>query len=134
LEQLIPLVDLFLLDWKITDDKLHERYTGVSNQPILRNLELLYEHKAPIVLRCPLIPDINLEESHYEGIVRLIQQYPNIRQVDLEPYHPMGLGKMNALGRTPTYDHKDFLSKDWAKEVQRIISEQVSIPVRISGA
>ena len=133
LERLIPLVDLFLLDWKITDDKLHERYTGVSNQPILRNLARLSEHKAPVVLRCPLIPDVNLDASHYDGIVRLVQRYPNIQQVDLEPYHPMGLSKMSALGRVSTYDHKEFLPKDWAKEVQRIISAQISIPVRISG-
>ena len=133
LKRLVPLVDLFLLDWKLTDDIQHKFYTGVSNAPILRNLSLLFHLNAPVVLRCPLIPDVNMEASHFDGIVSLVQQYTNILQVDLEPYHPMGLGKNKALGRETTYNNEEFLSTSDVEAVRRSIQERVTVSVRISG-
>ena len=132
-QRLIPLVDLFLLDWKITDDTLHKFYTGVSNAPILRNLATLTRQNIPVVLRCPLIPDVNFNSAHFDGIADLVQQHPNIIQVDLEPYHPMGLGKNKALGRSAAYTEEAFLATDTAEQVRQSLQAVLSVPVRISG-
>ena len=131
--RLIPLTDLFLLDWKISDDTLHRKYTGVSNRPILQNLTLLREHNARVILRCPLIPDINTDPAHYDGIAALANQYSNIEQIDLEPYHPMGIGKIEALGKTVAYTNNSFLDPAVAEEAKEYIMHRVSIPIKISG-
>ena len=133
MERLIPLTDLFLLDWKITDEAEHKHYTGVSNRLVRENLALLCKNGAAVVLRCPLIPGVNMYKAHYDGIVALVQQYPGIQQIDLEPYHPMGLWKTRALGRTAEYTEQEFLSSNAAEEVRAYLAPHVSVPVLISG-
>lgn len=133
LRRLIPLTDLFLLDFKLRDEILHQKYTGVSNRPILQNLALLCEHGARVILRCPLIPDINTDTAHYDAIAAVANQHPNIEQIDLEPYHPMGIGKTAALGKTAAYTNGEFLAPDLAEQAKAYLVRRVNIPVRISG-
>ena len=133
LEMLQPAVDLFLVDWKVTDEQKHREYTGVSNKRIEQNLALLSNLGAKVVLRCPLIPQINLEESHYDGIAAIANRYPNVTRIELEPYHPMGLEKLDALGKQAAYRNADFLAASDAEQAEKYIREKVSIPVLVSG-
>ena len=133
MQRLMPLTDLFLLDWKISDDALHRQYTGVSNRPILQNLALLQENHAQVILRCPLIPEINTNTAHYDAIIALVQDHPCIRQIDLEPYHPMGIGKTEALGKAALYSNEAFLDPAIAEDAKKHIQSRVRIPVKISG-
>ena len=64
-------VDLFLYDIKHINDEKHKKYTGVSNQIILDNLDYLYRMGAKIRLRCPLIPGVNDTAEHIGGLRRL---------------------------------------------------------------
>lgn len=132
--RLIPLTDLFLLDWKISDEALHRQYTGVSNRTILQNLALLQEHRARVILRCPLIPGINTNTAHYDGIINLARQYSCIEQIDLEPYHPMGIGKAEALGKPAAYANHDFLDPAVTESAKAYIQSHVSTKVKINGA
>ena len=50
--------DLILFDLKIIDEKLHRKYTGVSNVPILKNLKYLLKSGKNVILRFPVIPGI----------------------------------------------------------------------------
>lgn len=131
--KIAPLVDLFLLDWKLTDDALHKQYTGVSNALIVENLARLCDVGARVILRCPLIPDINLTEDHLDGIAALANRFSCIEQIDLEPYHPMGIGKTNALGKVASYTNDEFLETARAEEAKEHIAPRVSIPVTVSG-
>lgn len=133
MERLIPLTDLFLFDWKITDEAEHKRFTGVANRQIRENLALLCKRDAAVILRCPLIPNVNMYKAHYDGIAALAKQYRNIRQIDLEPYHPMGLWKARALGRVAEYTEQEFLPSAAAEEVRAYLAPRVSVPVLISG-
>jgi pyruvate formate lyase activating enzyme len=56
LERILPVVDLFLIDYKATGDSVHEQYTGVNNELILTNLDFVYHQGKPIIIRCPIIP------------------------------------------------------------------------------
>ena len=133
LMKIAPAVDLFLLDWKISDDALHKQYTGVSNLPIVENLERLAALGKRVILRCPLIPDINLTEAHYDGIAALANRFSNVEQIDLEPYHPMGIGKTNALGKESAYTNNECLDTEIASAAKEYIAQRVSIPVTVSG-
>lgn len=129
LSALIPLTDLFLIDWKLTDDVLHREYTGVSNQKIIENLAILNENGARVVLRCPLIPSVNLTEEHYDGIVSVANRFECIEGIDLEPYHPMGVDKSEALGKKTAYDNRSFLDRGTVEEVRDYIAPRVTVSV-----
>ncbi len=93
-----PLVDLFLFDVKETDDARHKEYTGVSNEGILRNLSMLHDAGASILLRLPIIPGLNDRDDHFESVARLVRSLPRLIGVEVMPYHRLGVGKGERMG------------------------------------
>jgi pyruvate formate lyase activating enzyme len=87
--KIMPFTDLFLFDIKHLDDALHRQYTGVSNKLILDNFQMLADRGQALMIRVPIIPGINDDEEH----LRLLKEFlsknnlPNIREVNLLPYH-----------------------------------------------
>lgn len=94
----MPYVDLFLYDYKATNPIAHKEYTGADNNLILDNLRVLAESGAEIVLRCPLIPGFNDTDDHLKGIASLSLTYPNIKMIEIMPYHTIGLDKAKKIG------------------------------------
>jgi pyruvate formate lyase activating enzyme len=100
LAEFSEVVDLFLYDLKLFDDDLHRAYTGVSGDLIFANLEWLCHHHEAIVLRCPIIQQINDSDDHFTGIARLMQRFPNIQAVEVMPFHDYGRSKATDVGMT----------------------------------
>ncbi len=96
--EIMEYVDLFLFDYKESDQIKHKEYTGVSNKLILQNLSALYNAGTNIILRCPLIPGINDSEDHLNGIANLYKQYPNLAGIEIMPYHNLGNDKAKKIG------------------------------------
>lgn len=99
MRQAAELTDLFLFDYKETDPILHKRFTGVDNTLILDNLNLLNVLGKKVILRCPIIPMFNDRDDHFSGIAETANQYDCIEHIEIEPYHSLGAGKCEALGR-----------------------------------
>lgn len=96
--EIMPWVDLFLYDYKLSSSQKHELYTGLGNNLILKNLHLLSEKGAQIILRCPIIPDINDDEEHLRCIVQLASELEGIREVNVMAYHDVAKGKTAQIG------------------------------------
>lgn len=101
-EEVMPVVDLFLFDYKVTDAEQHRRLCGADNTMILENLEYLYEQGKDIILRLPLIPSVNDTDEHFDGIAGIMKQYPGILRAEIMPYHTYGLAKSGELGLEPS--------------------------------
>ena len=129
IEALIPYVDIFLWDVKETDDSLHRRYTGVSNGKILENLRRLNAAGAEIILRCPIIPGLNDREEHLKKIAALAEELSGVRRVDIEPYHPLGKSKSEALGADYALGDLSFAEESAVESWISLISEKTSKPV-----
>jgi pyruvate-formate lyase-activating enzyme len=97
-QALLPYVDLFLYDYKETDQQLHETFIGESNQKILANLRALHGAGAPILLRCPMIPEYNARREHLDGIAAMVRELQHLKGVELLPYHRLGRSKLNRFG------------------------------------
>lgn len=93
-----PYVDVFLYDYKLTGDEEHRLHTSVDQQQILENLRILDENGAEIILRCPMIPGVNIHPEHEAGIIRTANSLRHLQQIHLEPYHNIGLSKRTRLG------------------------------------
>lgn len=131
LEKLLPYTDLFLYDWKETDDALHKAFTGVSNQLIYDNLMRLGEAGGKIVLRCPIIPTHNDRPAHYAGIAALANRLPNLVEVDIMPYHVLGSGKCAAIGDIYSLPDLPALSQEEARGCADSIRSLTQTPVVI---
>lgn len=100
-------VGLFLFDWKASDPARHEELCGIDNGLILRNLDFLCASGARVVLRLPLIPGLNDDDGHMEGIAALLRKYPMIERAEIMPYHNLGVSKLASFGLAgPVSDRK----------------------------
>jgi glycyl-radical enzyme activating protein len=97
----VPLVDVFLFDYKETDPDRHREYTGQERDGILSNLRLLDARGSRIVLRCPLVPGYNLREDHLAGIALLSRSLRGCEAVEAMGYHRLGDAKVERLGLGP---------------------------------
>lgn len=71
---------------------------GVNHAAILENLRLLDLHRRRIVLRLPMIPNLNDGDAELAAIGRLADELKSVEALDVEPYNPYGVDKAKKLG------------------------------------
>ena len=81
------------------DSKRHKKYTGVSNELILENLKKLSSVHNNIFVRFPVIPGINDDYQNIKEMGEFLSSL-KVTQVNLLPYHYIGVDKYRRLGRT----------------------------------
>jgi pyruvate formate lyase activating enzyme len=96
---LAPLVDLFLFDVKLLDDRRHRELTGLPTMPILENLRALAEVHSSVWIRVPVVPGHTDDEGDVAAIATFVEQLPGVHPVSLLPYHATGGAKARRLGR-----------------------------------
>ena len=92
--QVLRHMDYVLIDIKLADPEEHRQYTGVRNEPILRNYRTLLESGVPHVVRVPLIPGITDTEKNLRGIAAIAER----SRVELMRYNPLAGAKYPMLG------------------------------------
>lgn len=122
-------IDLFLLDYKITDTSGAEQHIGTGYDRIFETLNVLNQLRKPTILRCPIIPDINDNIEHFRTIAAISMQYDNIDHVEVEPYHPLGIGKTEALGKEAAYSMQTMpeegIVQNWIADIQKHTTKRV---------
>ncbi|QUI25274.1 glycyl-radical enzyme activating protein [Vallitalea pronyensis] len=98
LEEILPYTDLFLFDYKVSNDERAVACTGVDTSVILRHLDSIIRHGNRVILRCPIIPSVNDDHDHYDAIIALLKKYPSIEKAELMAYHNIGLSKGHQVG------------------------------------
>ena len=93
-EDVFKTLDFIMADFKIWDDKLHKKYAGVSNKEIKENFVRLDSLGIPIIVRTPVIPNINQEINKISEFLKTLE---NVKRYELLPYHPLGISKQKAL-------------------------------------
>ncbi len=118
-EQLLPMVDLFLYDYKESSPEKHKEYTGVENKIILENLRKLNTAGARIILRCPIIPGLNDREDHFAAIAHLTKELESLDGAELLFYHKLGVSKAERMGLAPQkqYEQPDSHTKEQWKNL-----------------
>ena len=131
LDRVLPYVDLFLYDYKVTGREEHKAATGVYPDLILDNLARINEAGRDVVLRCPIIPGINDNEIHFDAIASLADKYEHVIRVDLEPYHELGNSKYQNIGKEYSYSG-EVPKADRMEEIRAHIDSLTSKKVVIS--
>jgi pyruvate formate lyase activating enzyme len=127
-----PFTDLFLYDLKLIDDERHREFTGVTNQPILRNLHALSALGHPIVLRIPIIPDINDDDESLQQLTDFIAALPQRHPIELLPYHHIAIDKYLQLGKPYRLFETRRPDADRMNDIAQRL-QQLDVPVRVGG-
>lgn len=86
-------------DIKSLDDEKHKKWTGVSNERIVRNLQTLRKTypELNIIVRTPVIPGFNDIDEDIRRICVFLQSIGQTKY-ELLPYHRFGKSKYEKLG------------------------------------
>ncbi len=122
LEKIIEQTDLFLFDLKLMDNKKHKKFTGVSNQNILENLKKLSSIHQNIYIRFPIIPGVNDDIKNVREMGEFLSTL-RITQINLLPYHNLGLEKYKKLGKNYTLTMTRPPEEDKLSTISRILQE-----------
>ena len=131
LSKISSKVDLFLYDLKIMDSERHKKYTGVSNELILENLKKLSSIHNNIFVRFPVIPGINDDYQNIKETGAFLSSL-KIVQVNLLPYHHIGVDKYRRLGRTYKLVTTQPPSEEKLSEVSAIL-RKFNLNVKLRG-
>lgn len=122
LREVIPYVDLVLLDIKANDPLIHKKYTGVDNGLIKKNAKLIQEISETII-RVPVIPGVNDSIDEFRDIVSFVKTLPNIKELHILPYHNYGENKYYLLGREYELSELNKNSEEHIEKLKRIVED-----------
>jgi pyruvate formate lyase activating enzyme len=99
-KQVLPHTDYILFDLKIMNPEKHREFTGKPNDLILGNAKTAAASGKKTLFRMPLIPGVN------DGSQNVIETADFLRslgkeflRIELMPYHRLGKGKYDSLGK-----------------------------------
>ena len=98
---IIEKLDFIIMDIKIADYGIHKEHTGVGNDKIISNFEVLKKSGKPYLIRTPLIPNITDTKENIEAIKKIIGD----SKWEKLPYNEMAGAKYKMLGMK--YELKD---------------------------
>lgn len=109
----------FYYDLKALDDKKHIDLCGASNKLIIENLLYLFSVNAKIVIRLPLIPNVNDTENDLILLRNfLFENREKFIRAEIMKYHNLGITKANALGKAYEMPNENATDEDvnrWLK-------------------
>lgn len=116
-KKVVEHMDYVLQDIKLADKKEHIKYTGVSNEKILRNIEWLKTSRKPFVFRVPLIPGITDTEANLKAISEIAGEC----RTELMPYNPLAGAKYSMVGMEYALSDEKNRAEDYTKYFQNAI-------------
>ncbi len=111
MDDIINFTDIFLFDVKTADNQAFKEYVGSGYDMVLNTLKIVSEKARRVIVRIPVIPQVNYDEQSMMKIICLLKQYPSIKEVSLLPFHRTGADKYRRLGKTWRMGEEKNLSK-----------------------
>ena len=102
--EIAPDLDFVFLDIKTLSDEKHRLWTGSSNEIVLSNaIELSRlggKYGFTLVVRTPVVPGFNDTPEDIKAIAEFVStRLPWVTGIELLPYHKLGRGKYQSIGR-----------------------------------
>lgn len=129
LKKVMAYVDLFLFDVKMVDETKHKGNTGVPNDLILKNLNMLSEANAEVIVRLPLIPGVNDDDDNITKTGELLKSLGGVNRVDILPYHKIAKDKYRRLYKPFPEDIPEPLNGNAEKIAERLREFQLIVEV-----
>lgn len=107
----IENVDLLLFDMKHYDREKHFKTTNVYNDLIIENLKIAIDAGKEVIIRIPVIPNINSSLKDAEEFCKLLKSV-NAKKVNLLPFHQFGQKKYELLNKKYAFQNIQQLHEE----------------------
>lgn len=122
LDKLLEVTDLVLLDLKHIDPIEHKELTGMSNEHIIDMARYLDEKNIAIWVRHVLVPGISDNDKYLQQLSDFIATLGNVKQIDVLPYHKLGVYKWETLGIKYPLEGVEPPTEDRVKNAEDILN------------
>lgn len=122
IEKILPYTDLIISDIKHLDTNIHKKYTGVDNERILENLKRLANEKCELILRIPIIPNVNEDMDNIKATAEFIlnELGGNVKTLQLLSFMRLGEEKYRSLGMPYKMQDIKFNRRSFQKRINEI--------------
>lgn len=119
IERTFNLIDLYLLDIKAANENVVQKYIRQSLDPDIMLKQLKQANKA-VILRCPIIPNVNDDAEYFDLLAQFNETYDNINETHLLPYHKLRKSpQIRWLNDREFFDDPTEVHKErWCQEVR----------------
>lgn len=134
--RILPLLDQVFCDVKCMDPEVHRKWTGVSNEKILKNIRLADTICRPgsIHIRVPVIAGVNDDHDNIEKTASFCTELKNCVELEFLPYHRLGTHAYDQLMRKyPLGDAKPMNRLDVYRKMGFLCDRENPFNIRISG-
>ncbi len=133
IEKYLEYLDCYLMDIKHVDDEKHKRFTTKSNKLILENARKIAQSDTELVIRVPVIPTFNDTEREIAQIAEFAGSLQGVSEMNLLPYHRMGIDKYKGLGRE--YELGDLVppTEEHMKKLIAVAEKASGLKCKIGG-
>ena len=132
IEQILPYLDLYLMDIKHMDSAKHKEYTRSGNARILENAKKIAQSGVELIIRTPVVPGFNDTPEEIKAISKFAASLPGVKEHHLLPYHRLGQDKYDGLGRKYTLSEIVPPSKE-RMEYLLSVAEESGLKCQIGG-
>lgn len=122
IEKVLPYTDLWIADIKHMNPEVHKKYTENSNEKILENLKKLANKKPELILRIPIIPEVNDDMENIKATADFILNDLNghVRTLQLLSFMRLGEEKYASLGMPYKMEGVKVNRKAFQKKIDEI--------------
>ncbi len=122
IEKILPYTDLLIVDIKHMDTNTHKKHTNVYNNNILENLKRFSSEERELILRIPIIPNINDDMDNIKATADFILNELNghVRTLQLLSFMHLGEEKYQSLGMPYKMSNIEFERELFQKHVNEI--------------
>lgn len=124
-EKLFSFTDLILLDLKHSDPAGHKKLTAHSQNHVLEFLGAANTKNIPVIVRHVVVAGITDTPEQLDGIGKIIASYPNIKGLEVLPYHNMGEQKYEELQMDYPLKGMENLPKEQAENARKTIINSI---------
>jgi len=122
IEKILPYTDIMIADIKHMNTNIHKKYTGVHNDRILENLKRLTSEERELILRIPVIPNVNDDLDNIKATADFIldELGGRVRTLQLLSFMRLGEEKYHSLGMPYKMEDVKVNRKSFQKHVNEL--------------
>jgi len=130
-QKTVRYADVIHYDIKHMNSDQHKKLTGVGNEIILDNLKKISESQN-LIVRIPTIPEINDDDENLSNTIRFASKLKKIIRIELLPFHTLGFGKYDLVGKENSLTGmKPFMKEQKDELTERVKKMTTDVEVRV---
>ncbi|RKD29578.1 pyruvate formate-lyase 1-activating enzyme [Thermohalobacter berrensis] len=120
-EEILKYTDLVILDIKHVDNEGYKKITGRDIKEFKKFTQKLNESSKNVWIRHVVVPGLTDNKKHIQRFKEMVKGFKNVENVELIPYHTLGVNKYEAMGIPYKLNGIEQMSKERIKELEKLL-------------